>query len=241
MLTQPYTVAVFGHGNDVSAQDRARLVHALEEITDELWYKDPFLVRKLEPHLFVEDTGFIAVSARSDIVGFLVYRRLNVDGEHVLYLVALDVRAAHQGRGITRLIAERVLTTTYAEWPEGPVYLASRTRNPIAWDWYRRLCSRVVPDLLTGDDDPALVKLCTSTAERLYPELTLEVPSMIMRGAYPELAAKDPQHHHDPRLDALFFENASLARREDAVFSLGRALAPRDLIGARARPAWAAR
>jgi hypothetical protein len=236
LVTTPYACTVLPNGADVPPDQRTAILGTFDEIMDELWHKDPLLFRNQEKRLFADDHGFVIVSLDARAVGFLLYRRLTVGGEHVLYRSATHVRRAHHGRGLNRLMSERLLSLEYGEGTDGPVYIAWRTRNPIVWDWNRRLCSRVVPDLVTGDNDPALVPRCVRAAGVLFPHLTVELPSMIMRGAYPLLSVREPQHHRDRRLDALFFENTSLANSDDAIFSFGRALAPHERLALSPRP-----
>jgi hypothetical protein len=95
-----------------------------------------------------------------------------------------------------------------------------RTRNPIVWAANARICESVTPSLLGGTQDMALQAACAEMCALLYPGKSLEMPGMIMRGAYGHI-----KHHRQAYHGAASLVDAAIQRiipdSADALFSVG--------------------
>jgi hypothetical protein len=97
-----------------------------------------------------------------------------------------------------------------------------RTRNPIVWAANAKICEKVTPSLLGGIQDTALQAACVEMCSLLYPGNSLEVPGMIMRGAYGHI-----KHHRQAYHGTASLVDAAMQRMipdsADALFSVGYA------------------
>jgi hypothetical protein len=80
----------------------------------------------------------------------------------------------------------------------------------------------VTPSLLGDAQDPALQAACVEMCSSLYPGKPLEVPGMIMRGAYGHI-----KHHRQDYHGTASLVDAAMSRMipdsADALFSVGYA------------------
>ncbi|WP_229164035.1 hypothetical protein [Bradyrhizobium altum] len=97
-----------------------------------------------------------------------------------------------------------------------------RTRNPIVWAANAKICEKVTPSLLDDAQDPALQAACVEMCTSLYPGKPLELPDMIMRGAYGHI-----KHHRQAYRGTASLVDAAMSRKipnsADALFSVGYA------------------
>lgn len=215
-----YQITVFPPGGSFGADQRRRFVELFDEVTEEIWNKpNPRLFRDKEDTLFRGDVGVGLIEASDEIVGFSIFRRLELEGARVLYHAALNIRPAHQGKGLRNMIVARVLKVEQARC-NGPLYYAWRTRSPVVWFPAAQKCRRIVPCILGGEPDAELVALGRLVAAELYPAVGLETPSMIMRNVYKISYKVEPQHS-DPVLNAAFLAALGTAGPADAIFSIG--------------------
>ena len=95
-----------------------------------------------------------------------------------------------------------------------------RTRNPIVWAANARICEKVTPSLLADTQDAVLQAACVEMCALLYPGKSLEIPGMIMRGAYGHI-----KHHRQAYHGAASLVDAAMQRiipdSADALFSVG--------------------
>jgi hypothetical protein len=130
---------------------------------------------------------------------------------------------AHQGRGLYGFFTSEVLKNAgTADKAEGSVLYGWRTRNPIVWAANAKICEKVTPSLLGDGQDPALQAACIEMCSSLYPDKPLEVPGMIMRGAYGHI-----KHHRQTYHGTASLVDVAMSRMipdpADALFSVGYA------------------
>ena len=128
---------------------------------------------------------------------------------------------AHQGRGLYGLFTSEILKRCRAATQENAGILYGwRTRNPIVWAANARICEGVTPALLDDAQDAALQAAGVEMCSLLYPGKSLEIPSMIMRGAYGHI-----KHHRQAYHGAASLVDAAMQRMipdsADALFSVG--------------------
>src|SRR5436189_3281724 len=190
-----YAVYSFPDASRVSASDRESLMDAMNGIVATNW-------RATEPHWTAASSPFdskyslIFVHDRSGLVAFSVYRILNVAGRLAVYRSGTEVLPAHQGRGLYGLFTSEILKRCRAATQENADILYGwRTRNPIVWAANAKICEKVAPSLLGDAQDAALQAACVEMCSALYPGKSLEVPSMIMRGAYGHIKHQRQAYH----------------------------------------------
>jgi len=159
----------------------------------------------------------------SGLVAFSVYRVLNVTGALAIYRSGTEVLPAHQGRGLYSFFTSEVLKCSgAADRVDSGVLYGWRTRNPIVWAANAKICEKVTPSLLGDAQDPALQAACIEMCSSLYPGKALEVPDMIMRGAYRHI-----RHHRQDYHGMASLVDAAMSRiipdSADALFSVGYA------------------
>ena len=140
-----------------------------------------------------------------------------------IYRSGTEVLPAHQGRGLYGFFTSEVLKSSgAAQENDGSVLYGWRTRNPIVWAANAKICEKVTPSLLGDAQDPALQAACIEMCSSLYPDKPLEVPGMIMRGAYGHI-----KHHRQAYHGTASLVDAAMSRMipnsADALFSVGYA------------------
>lgn len=200
------------------------LLSCFDAITDVIWCKPADVFQRLESWVFAPDTGLLLARARTgELVGFSLYRRLTVDSELIVHRETTNVIPSAQGRGVWTAFTRRLLHDLATDTAGGRLHLAFRTRNPIIYTAYHRVCEAIVPDLLRGEvADPRLEDLAARTAERLYPHLRLHRPSMVMPDAYVGAGYRQAPRHHDQAINTSFFATPGLEQPASALFVLGR-------------------
>jgi hypothetical protein len=182
-----------------------------------------------EPHWTAASSPFeskyslILVYGHDSLVAFSVYRLLDVGGCHAIYRSGTEVLPAHQGRGLYGFFTSEVLKRSRAaEGGEAGVLYGWRTRNPIVWAANAKVCDKVAPSLLDEAQDASLQAACVEMCASLYPGKALEVPGMIMRGAYGHI-----RHHRQAYHGKASLVDAAMSRlipdSADALFSVGYA------------------
>jgi hypothetical protein len=180
-----------------------------------------------EPHWTATSSPFdkrfslILVYAGSGLVAFSVYRKLLISGRPAIYRSGTEVLPAHQGRGLYGFFTAEVLRSSgVAHNGDAGILYGWRTRNPIVWAANAKVCEKVTPSLLGDPLDTALQAACVEMCSLLYPGKSLEVPGMIMRGAYGHI-----KHHRQAYHGAASLVDAAMLRvipdSADALFSVG--------------------
>ena len=216
------TVYSFPDASYIATSGRQPLMDAMNGIIAVNW-------NATEPHWTAASSPFdskyslILVYNGSGLVAFSVYRVLRISGGLAIYRGGTEVLPAHQGRGFYGFFTAEVLKCSRAaEQGEGSVLYGWRTRNPIVWAANAKICEKVTPALLGDAQDPALQAACVEMCSSLYPGKSLEVPGMIMRGAYGHI-----KHHRQAYHGAASLVDAAMSRlipnSADALFSVGYA------------------
>lgn len=215
-----YAIDTYRHGSEVPAAVREQLLAEINATIATNWnYKTPHWTMAHSP--FVDDFGIILSRAEGKLSGYAFYKRLTIDGQRVIYRAGAEVARPHQRAGLYRMMTTRIFGLESLGRAGAPdAYLAWRTRNPNVWIANARLCSKVVPSLRDGVNDADMQRLCVRAAEAIYPKASLEVPSMIMRNAYPHMAYHRQQTHPSDRVVNDWFA-ASIPATPDSVLSLG--------------------
>jgi hypothetical protein len=217
-----YTVHSFPDASRIGPSDRQSLMDAMNGIIAVNW-------KATEPHWTAESSPFdssyslILVYDGAGLVAFSVYRIMRIAGEPAIYRSGTEVLPAHQGRGLYGFFTSEVLKCSgAAEHGDNGVLYGWRTRNPIVWAANAKICEKVTPSLLDDAEDPALQAACVEMCAALYPGKPLEVPEMIMRGAYGHI-----KHHRQAYRGAASLVDAAMSRvipnSADALFSVGYA------------------
>jgi hypothetical protein len=222
-ITSPWTdcaVYSFPDASRIAASDRQPLMDAMNRIIAVNW-------KATEPHWTAASSPFdskyslILACDSSGLVAFSVYRVLRISGRLAVYRSGTEVLPAHQGRGFYGYFTSEVLKCSGAA-EQGSVLYGWRTRNPIVWAANAKICEKVTPSLLGDAQDPALQAACVEMCSSVYPGKTLEVPGMIMRGAYGHI-----KHHRQAYHGAASLVDAAMSRMipnsADALFSVGYA------------------
>ena len=217
-----YAVYSFPDASVVDASHRQPLMEAMNGIIAVNW-------NAAEPHWtaasppFKGEYGVILVFDVSGLIAFSVYRVLSVAGSSAIYRSGTEVVPAHQGRGLYGFFTSEVLKCPgAADRGDAGVLYGWRTRNPIVWAANAKICEKVTPSLLGNAQDPALQSACIEMCSSLYPGKALEVPDMIMRGAYGHIKHRRQDYHGIASL-----VDAAMSRiipdSADALFSVGYA------------------
>jgi hypothetical protein len=215
-----YAVYSFPDASRISRGEQQPLMDAMNNIIAINW-------KATEPHWtaaaspFDKKFSLILVYASSGLVAFSVYRRLRISGGPAIYRSGTEVLPAHQGRGLYGYFTTEVLKSSGAADNGGAGILYGwRTRNPIVWAANARICEKVTPSLLGDTQDAALQAACVEMCSLLYPGKSLEIPGMIMRGAYGHI-----KHHRQAYHGAASLVDAAMSRiipdSADALFSVG--------------------
>lgn len=217
-----YAVYSFADASHVGENDRQWLMDAMNGIIAVNW-------KATEPHWTAASSpfdgkyGLILVFDTSGLIAFSAYRVLNVAGSPAIYRSGTEVLPARQGRGLYSFFTSEVLKCSgAADRGESGVLYGWRTRNPIVWAANARICEKVTPSLLGDAQDPALQAACIEMCSSLYPGKALEVPDMIMRGAYSHI-----KHHRQDYHGMASLVDAAMSwiipDTADALFSVGYA------------------
>jgi hypothetical protein len=217
-----YTVHSFPDASCIEPSDRQPVMDAMNDIIAVNW-------KATEPHWTAASSPFdkkyslILVYDGAGLAAFSVYRVLRVAGSSAIYRSGTEVLPVHQGRGLYRFFTTEVLKCSGAvDGSEGNILYGWRTRNPIVWAANARICEKVTPSLLDDEQDPALqaagVEMCSS----VYPGKPLELPDMIMRGAYGHIEHhRQAYHGMASQVDAVM--SRIIPNPADALFSVGYA------------------
>jgi hypothetical protein len=182
-----------------------------------------------EPHWTAASSPYdgkyslILVYDHSGLVAFSVYRAMSIANRPAIYRSGTEVLPAHQGRGLYGFFTSQILKQigASAAGRSGLLY-GWRTRNPIVWAANAKICDKVAPSLLGDEADPELQAAGVEMCSALYPGKALEVPGMIMRGAYGHI-----KHHRQTYRGAASAVDAAMSRlipdSADALFSVGYA------------------
>jgi len=217
-----YAIYSFPDASHVRKPHRQLVMDAMNGIIAINW-------KATEPHWTATSPPFdrkyslILVCDRSGLVAFSVYRILQIAGCRAIYRSGTEVIPAHQGRGLYGFFTAEVLKRSgAAESGEANVLYGWRTRNPIVWTANAKICEQVTPSLLGDTHDPSLDAACLEMCSSLYPGKPLEVPDMIMRGAYGHI-----KHHRQVYRGTASLVDAAMSRiipdSADALFSVGYA------------------
>jgi hypothetical protein len=215
-----YAVHSFPDASRIGRSDRQPLMDAMNGIIAVNW-------KVTEPHWTTASSPFdnkyslILVYDGARLVAFSVYRVLRVSGRPAVYRSGTEVLPAHQGRGLYGFFTSEVLRCSGASGNgDGGLLYGWRTRNPIVWAANAKICEKVTPSLLDDAQDPALQAACVEMCSSLYPGKPLEVPGMIMRGAYGHI-----EHHRQAYHGAASLVDTAMSRlipnSADALFSVG--------------------
>ena len=215
-----YAIYSFPDASLVSPGERRPLMDAMNGIIAVNW-------KATEPHWTAEASPFdrkfslILVYASSGLVAFSVYRKLRLAAGPAIYRSGTEVLPAHQGRGLYGFFTSEVLRSSgAADTAESGILYGWRTRNPIVWAANAKICAKVTPSLLGDAEYPGLQAACIEMCSLLYPGKPLELPTMIMRGAYGHI-----KHHRQAYHGTASLVDAAMSRlipdSADALFSVG--------------------
>lgn len=215
-----YAVYSFPDASRVSPNEQRALMDAMNNIIAVNW-------QATEPHWTAESSPFdrkfslILVYDASGLIAFSVFRKLRIADRPAIYRSGTEVLPAHQGRGLYRFFTTEVLKSSgAADSGETGILYGWRTRNPIVWATNAGICEKVTPSLLADTQDAVLQAACVEMCELLYPGKSLEIPGMIMRGAYGHI-----RHHRQVYRGAASLVDAAMQRTipdsADALFSVG--------------------
>jgi len=215
-----YAIYSFPDASLVSPGERRPLMDAMNGIIAVNW-------KATEPHWTAEASPFdrkfslILVYASSGLVAFSVYRKLRLAAGPAIYRSGTEVLPAHQGRGLYGFFTSEVLRSSgAADTAESGILYGWRTRNPIVWAANAKICAKVTPSLLGDAEYPGLQAACVEMCSLLYPGRPLELPTMIMRGAYGHI-----KHHRQAYHGTASLVDAAMSRlipdSADALFSVG--------------------
>ena len=215
-----YAVYSFPDASRISRAEQQPLMDAMNNIIAINW-------KATEPHWtaaaspFDKKFSLILVYASSGLVAFSVYRRLRISGGPAIYRSGTEVLPAHQGRGLYGFFTTEVLKSSgAADSGDAGLLYGWRTRNPIVWAANAKICEKVTPALLGDTPDAALQAACVEMCSLLYPGKSLEIPGMIMRGAYGHI-----KHHRQAYRGTASLVDAAMSRvipdSADALFSVG--------------------
>lgn len=216
-----YAVYSFPNASEVEPADRQPMMDAMNAIIAVNW-------KATEPHWtaasspFDRGYGLVLVYDHSGLVAFSVYRTMRIANRVAIYRSGTEVLPPHQGRGLYGFFTSQVLRNADAADGDAPILYGWRTRNPIVWAANAKICEKVAPSLLGDAPDPQLQAACIEMCATLYPGKQLEVPGMIMRGAYGHI-----EHHRQDYRGAASLIDAAMTRlipdSADALFSVGYA------------------
>jgi hypothetical protein len=219
-----YTIYSFPDASQIARSDQQPLMDAMNAIIAVNW-------KATEPHWTAASSPYdgkyslILVYDRSGLVAFSVYRMMNVADRPAIYRSGTEVLPAHQGRGLYGFFTSQILRHIGGSRAgDGGVLYGWRTRNPIVWAANAKICDKVAPTLLGDRADPDLQSACVEMCASLYPGKPLELPGMIMRGAYGHIKHNRQTYHGTASvIDAAI--SRLIPNSADALFTVGYARA----------------
>jgi hypothetical protein len=217
-----YTTYSLPDASQISEPHRQPVMDAMNGVIAINWNAaEPHWTAAASP--FERKYSLILVYDHDGLVAFSVYRMLDVGGCRAIYRSGTEVLPDHQGRGLYGFFTSEVLKRSgAAERGEASVLYGWRTRNPIVWAANAKICNKVAPSLLSGAQDASLQTACVEMCASLYPGKALELPAMIMRGAYCHI-----KHHRQAYHGTASLVDAAMLRlipdSADALFSVGYA------------------
>jgi hypothetical protein len=217
-----YTIYSFPDASQIAPSDQQPLMDAMNTIIAVNW-------KATEPHWTSASSPYdgkyslILVYDHLRLVAFSVYRVMHIADHPAIYRSGTEVLPAHQGRGLYGFFTSQILKRIGASAAgNGAVLYGWRTRNPIVWAANAKICDKVAPSLLGDRPDPDLQTACVEMCLALYPGKQLEVPGMIMRGAYGHI-----KHNRQSYRGTASVIDAAISRlipdSADALFSVGYA------------------
>jgi hypothetical protein len=217
-----YVVFSVPDASVVDEADQPAVMDAMNGIIAVNW-------KATEPHWTASSSPFdskyslVLVYDGSGLVAFSTYRLLRIADRLAIYRSGTEVLPSHQGRGLYGFFTSEVLKRSRAvDQGDDGVFYGWRTRNPIVWAANAKICEKVTAALLGDVQDPALQAACVEMCSSLYPGKALEVPSMIMRGAYGHI-----KHHRQTYRGTASLVDEAMSRiipnSADALFSVGYA------------------
>ncbi|MGC2774733.1 MAG: hypothetical protein WA418_03750 [Bradyrhizobium sp.] len=216
-----YAVYSFSDASQVEAPDRQPIMDAMNSIIAINW-------KAIEPHWTSASSPFdgkyslVLVYDHIGLVAFSVYRVMTIAQRTAIYRSGTEVLPAHQGRGLYGFFTSQVLKHPSSSTGSEGILYGWRTRNPIVWAANARICEKVAPSLLDDAADPELQAAGVEMCAALYPGKPLEMPRMIMRGAYGHIKQIRQDYHGTASL-----VDAAMSRiipdSADALFSVGYA------------------
>ena len=215
-----YTVLNFPDASSVGESEREPLMDAMNAIIAANWNaREPHWTAASSP--FDSQYSLIAVYDGAELVAFSVYRMLRIGGRAAVYRSGTEVLPAHQGRGLYSFFTSQVLRHARETEPaDASIFYGWRTRNPIVWAANAKICKKVAPSLFGNTQDATLQAAGVEMCAKLCPGKCLEIPSMIMRGAYGHI-----RHRRQAYRGAALLVDAAMSRiipnSADALFSVG--------------------
>ena len=219
-----YRVSSFPDASRIERADQQTVMEAMNGIIAVNWQAtEPHWTAASSP--FDKKYGLILVREGAGLIAFSVYRMLRVAGHSAIYRSGTEVLPAHQGLGLYRFFTTEVLKRAGTLDAGGDSILYGwRTRNPIVWAANAKICEKVTPSLLCEEQDPALQEAGVAMCAALYPGKPLELPGMIMRGAYGHI-----KHHRQSYRGVAAQVDAAMSHlipdSADALFTVGVARA----------------
>ena len=207
-------------GSDVPLEDRHKILDDIERIMSTNW---AFSQRHWsdEDSPFHPEFGIILTVRDGQCLAYNICKRLEINGRAILYHAGSAVHSKCHGMGIYGLMTRKMLEAEHSVSGTKPLYLSWRTRNPLIWIFNASLCSSVIPSPLGSVEASELDKLVRQIATTLYPEDTLETPSMIMPDAYAHLSERDRNYAKADQSIVQWFADA-LPNPANAFMCLGR-------------------
>jgi hypothetical protein len=215
-----YSIRHFPDACRVEASERPALMDGMNAIIAVNWQAtEPHWTASASP--FAASFGLLVVHQGAALVAFSVYRTLRIAAGLAIYRCGTEVLPVHQGRGLYGFFTTEILrSSATAQQRESGILYGWRTRNPIVWAANARICDKVTPSLLDDTQDPVLQAACVEMCTLLYPEKPLELPAMIMRGAYGQIKHRRQAYHSEASLvDAAM--SRLIPESADALFSVG--------------------
>lgn len=218
-LEEP-VVEIFNDASLVPLSRRAAILADMDRIATS--YRKVSVAHWSEEHSpFTRDFGIALLLFRDTVVGYSAFKRLAFSDGVVIYRAGSEILAKFQGRALYRRLTRLVLSSSFKDvTSQSRCYYSWRTRNPIVWASNSRLCMQVAPSLDGRPCSPWLSEAGLALAHKLFPQQTIEWPSMIMRNIYPHIFFR-----HPPRLRSDEVINEAFSKNQlgeaDGIFALG--------------------